>query len=82
MAQTQIKLNTRNLQKIMRGEEGKIRDDLDKRAKRVVAAAGAGHSMEGWVGRFRYRQNVHSNRPTKVSGSPLLAATDAARGGR
>lgn len=79
---TDIRLNTRSLQKIMRGEEGTIRKDLDERARRVARAAGPGYSAEGWVGRFRYRQNVSSDKIIKVSQSPLLRSVDAARGGR
>lgn len=79
---TQLKLNTRSLQAIMRGEEGTIRKDLDSRAQRVARAAGPGYSAEGWVGRFRYRQNVSSDKLVKVSESPLLRSLDAARGER
>jgi hypothetical protein len=79
---TQVKLNTRTLQQILRGEVGTIRKDLDRRADRVAGAAGSGYSAEGWVGRFRYRQNVSSDQLVKVSQSPLLAALDAARGAK
>lgn len=78
----QIRLNTRTLGAIMRGEVGTLRKDLDARAERVARAAGAGYSAEGWVGRFRYRQNVSSDKLVKVSQSPLLRSVDAARGGR
>lgn len=80
MAETQVKLNTKTLQQILRGDVGTIRKDLDDRAARVARAAGKNYGAEGWVGRFRYRQNVSSNKVTKVSESPLLAALDAARG--
>lgn len=80
---TQIKVNTRTLQRIMRGEVGRLREDIDRRADRILQAAGPGYSAEGWVGRFRYRQNVHTDRPIKTSAaSPLLRAVDAGRGNR
>lgn len=79
---SQVKLNTKNLQAILKGEVGTIRKDLDGRANRVARSAGTGYSAEGWVGRFRYRQNVSSDKLVKVAQSPLLQALDAARGGR
>lgn len=79
---TNLRLNTRTLQQILRGEVGTIRKDLDGRAERVAKAAGHGYSADGYVGRFRYRQDVGSAHPVQVSASPLLRALDAARGGR
>lgn len=82
MANSQVRLNTRTLQQILRGEIGTIRKDLDSRAQRVARATGGGYTAEGWVGRFRYRQDVGSDHLVKVSESPLLRSLDAARGGR
>lgn len=66
---------------ILKGTEGRLRQDLDARGERVARRAGSGYESQGWVGRTRYRVTVRSTDPVVISASPLVSALDAGRGG-
>jgi hypothetical protein len=66
--------------KILRGEEGSLRRELDKRGVAVANRAGRNYQATGWVGRIRYRVTVAPTKPGKrPTPDPLVAALDAAK---
>jgi hypothetical protein len=81
MATTRIDLHNRNLGRILKGEEGTLAADLNRRGARVAARAGWGYSSEGFKGRARYRTTVHSDHIVRLDKCPLLRSLDAAKGG-
>jgi hypothetical protein len=77
-AAVRIVLNRNGLGAILRGSEGRLRADLDRRGAAMVRAAGTNYEAEGYVGQTRYRVTVGS-RGRGDHRSVLLAALDAAR---
>ena len=77
---TRVDWRRQALEPILKGTEGRLRQDLDARGERVARRAGSGYEAQGWVGRTRYRVTVRSTDPVKITASPLVAALDAGRG--
>lgn len=81
MAVTRVVLNRRSLSAILRGKEGRLTADLERRGDRVVAAAGSGHERQTYVGRNRVRVTVRETEPSSTrNDQQLLGALSSARG--
>jgi hypothetical protein len=83
-ATTRVTLNRRGIDTILRStDDPRLAADLNRRGAAIASAAGRGYGSDGWLGRRRYRVNVHSNEPVVVSRARpvLLGALDAGRGG-
>lgn len=61
MARMVVRLNRRNVGSLLK--ERKLRDDLERRAHRVAAAAGPGHEVQLYRGRNRWRATVRTTEP-------------------
>lgn len=81
MADVRIKINRQAARELLRSPE--VLDDLDRRARRIAAAAGPGHEVISRVGRRRARSTVITTDPAamarEASGRALTRAIDAGR---
>lgn len=81
MARTRVEINHDAIRRLLRGDYGRIRHDLDARGRRVMAAAGVPSRMASNVGRNRYRVIVRTAWPMgRYKRERLARALGAARG--
>ncbi len=76
-----IKINPRGIEQLLK-EQG-VRDDLERRAHRIAAAAGDGHKVDSQVGSKRARAAVitdgYEAARREARSKSLTSAVDAAR---
>jgi hypothetical protein len=76
-----VKLVSKGMRELLRSDE--VRQDLEKRAKRVAAAAGPGHESSSTIGRTRALAMVWTGTPeamvAEATDRTLTRAVDAAR---
>lgn len=85
MAKVRIKLNRREVRRLLRGEGqySGVAEDLKRRADNIAAAAGDGMEVDTGVGRNRARASVRTATPEAVEAEAtsraLTRALDAGR---
>jgi hypothetical protein len=76
-----VKIVSRGMRELLRSDE--VRRDLEKRAKRIAAAAGPGHESSSTIGRTRALAMVWTDTPEAMHAEAinraLTRAVDAAR---
>jgi hypothetical protein len=75
---TSVTMNGDTVHKILRGEVLGVANELNRRAKAVARAAGAGYSWEGHRGVNRWRTTVYNTTRARAR-ETLLRALDAGR---
>lgn len=76
-----VKLNRKGIRDLLRSAE--VRNDLERRAARIAAAAGDGMESDSSIGKNRARASVwtdtHEARRAEADGFALSRAIDAGR---
>lgn len=82
MSKMTVKLNKRNVVHYLKGGGG-VREDIDRRAAAIAAAAGEGMETDGEVGAKRYRASVRTANASAMKAEAktrsLSRALDAGR---